>query len=117
MKNILCVDDSPSMRQILRSCLEKEGYRVYEAEDGLDGLNKVHNIKFNLYIVDYHMPRMDGISFIKEVRKKNGDIPIIMLTTESHDDKKSEGKQAGANGWIVKPFKPEQLIKIVERMT
>ncbi len=119
-KNILSVDDSSSMRQIIKSCLGKVGYTVSEASDGLEGLEKINaGEKYDLLIVDVNMPNMDGITFVKEVRK-NGNyktIPIIMLTTESQAEKKADGAIAGATGWVVKPFQPDEFIKVVERLT
>ena len=119
-KHILTVDDSPSMRMIIKSCLEKEGYQVSEACDGLDGLEKLKLTEnYNLLLVDLNMPNMDGISFVKEVRKLNtyNKIPIVMLTTESEAIKKAEGAVAGATGWIVKPFEPEEFVKVIARLT
>jgi len=118
-KNILCVDDSPSIRQIVKVCLEGEGFNVLEAVDGLDALDKVKgNSNINLFVVDVNMPNMDGITFVKELRKIEGfgDTPVIILTTESLASKKVEGKEAGANGWIVKPFDPPQFIKVITRL-
>ncbi|MDH4128451.1 MAG: response regulator [Spirochaetota bacterium] len=120
VKHVLSVDDSPSMRMIIKSCLEKEGYQVTEACDGLDGLEKLkQGNEFNLLIVDFNMPNMDGISFVKEVRKLQtyNKIPIVMLTTESEALKKAEGARSGATGWITKPFDPEEFIKVVGRLT
>ncbi|MDH5681807.1 MAG: response regulator [Spirochaetota bacterium] len=118
-KNVLSVDDSPSMRQIIKSCLSREGYIVSEAEDGQDALNKIlGDSAFDLMIVDVNMPNMDGISFVREARKLSNykDTPIIMLTTESGMDKKAEGQAAGATGWITKPFEPQQFVRIIERL-
>ncbi|MDH5681808.1 MAG: response regulator [Spirochaetota bacterium] len=118
-KNILTVDDSPSMRQIIKSCLSREGYLVSEAENGKAALDKIsHTNHFDLFIVDVNMPVMDGITFVKEARKLAGleNVPIVMLTTESGMDKKAEGQVAGATGWITKPFEPHQFVKIIERL-
>ncbi|MDH4128610.1 MAG: response regulator [Spirochaetota bacterium] len=119
-KNILSIDDSSSMRQIIKSCLEKEGFKVFEAQDGLQGLEKINSSEiFDLFLVDVNMPNMDGISFVKELRKNHQykNTPVVMLTTESQNEKKLEGQQAGATGWVIKPFNPEEFIKVVKRLT
>jgi len=111
----MAVDDSATVRQMLSFTLKDAGYEVVEAVDGQDALEKFADGSVNMLITDLNMPKLDGIGLIKEVRKdpNNRFIPIIMLTTESQDTKKKEGKQAGASGWIVKPFKPEQLLAVV----
>ena len=116
--SILTVDDSVSVRMTTRIALTGAGYKVTEAVDGLDGLNKAKATRFDLVITDLNMPNMDGIALIKALRAQPACkfIPIIMLTTESQDSKKSEGKAAGATGWIVKPFKPEQLIAVIKKV-
>ena len=118
-KKILSVDDSSSMRQIIKSCLNKEGYEIFEAEDGDVALEKIKSgEKYDLFLVDVNMPNMDGITLIKEIRKL-GDLnatPIIMLTTESQPERKAEGAKAGATGWIVKPFEPDSFIKVINRI-
>ncbi|MDH5681809.1 MAG: response regulator [Spirochaetota bacterium] len=119
-KNVLTVDDSPSMRQIIKSCLTREGYIVSEAENGEAALEKVkHATHFDLLIVDVNMPVMDGISFVREARKLTGlrNVPIVMLTTESGLEKKAEGQAAGATGWITKPFEPQQFVRLIQRLT
>jgi len=115
---ILAVDDSASMRQMVTFTLKDAGYEVEEAEDGQKALDKAKSNKFNLVISDVNMPVMDGITLIKELRTLADYkfIPILMLTTESTADKKSEGKSAGATGWIVKPFNPEQLLATVKKV-
>ncbi|MFN4217383.1 MAG: response regulator [Brevinematales bacterium] len=107
----LVVDDSVTMRKIVALVLRAEKYEVIEAENGKDGLEKLKDNHFDCFIVDYNMPEMNGISFIKAVRAmpEYKDTPIIMLTTESEQDKQEEGRQAGANRWIIKPFKNEVL--------
>lgn len=117
-KMIMTVDDSPSVRQMVSFTLKQAGYEVVEAEDGCDGLNKARNNPVNMVITDLNMPNMDGIELIRNVRKEPElkFIPIIMLTTESQAGKKQEGKAAGATGWIVKPFKPEQLVAVVKKV-
>ena len=114
-KRVMTVDDSATVRQVLRMTLEDSGYEVVEAKDGQDALNKLSDADFDMMVTDLNMPNMDGIDLIREVRKKPGNrfTPIIMLTTESQAEKKAEGKTAGASGWVVKPFKPEQLLNVV----
>ncbi|MFW6324737.1 MAG: response regulator [Desulfovibrionales bacterium] len=116
-KKIMTVDDSSSVRQMVSFTLRDAGYEVVEATDGKDALGKLQN-GIGMIITDLNMPNMDGIELIRQVRA-NGSykfIPIIMLTTESQDEKKKEGKSAGATGWIVKPFKPEQLLGVVRKV-
>ncbi|MCE1246486.1 MAG: response regulator [Firmicutes bacterium] len=117
-KTIMTVDDSSSIRQMVSFTLKKEGYEVIQAVDGNDALEKLKTAQVNMVITDLNMPNLDGISLIKKVRAipSYKFIPIIMLTTESQDSKKSEGKAAGATGWIVKPFKPEQLVTVVKKV-
>ncbi len=117
-KLILSVDDSVSVRQMVGFTLKQEGYEVVEAADGTDAIAKISGKKVDMVITDLNMPNMDGITLIKELRKTHACkfIPIIMLTTESQDLKKQEGKEAGATGWIVKPFKPEQLLGVVKKV-
>lgn len=115
---ILSVDDSASIRQMVSFTLTKEGYEVIEASDGKDALSKIGGASVNMVITDLHMPVMDGIELIKSLRANTAYkfIPIVMLTTESHQDRKDQGRQAGATGWIVKPFKPDQLISVVKKL-
>jgi len=117
-KIIMTADDSASVRQMVSFTLKQNGYDVIEAVDGKDALNKLSAQKVDMLITDLNMPNLDGIGLIKGVRGSsvNKFIPIIMLTTESQDSKKGEGKAAGATGWIVKPFKPEQLIAVVKKV-
>lgn len=116
-KTILTVDDSASIRQMVSMTLKKAGYTVIEAVDGKDGLAKL-TPEVGMIFTDLNMPNLNGIDFIKQVRAKAGYkfTPIVMLTTESQDAKKQEGKSAGATGWIVKPFKPEQLLAVVQKV-
>lgn len=115
-KIIMTVDDSATIRQMLSFTLKDAGYEVLEAVDGQDALEKLTQQPVHMLITDLNMPRMDGIELIREVRKNSLHkfIPIIMLTTESQESKKQEGKAAGASGWIVKPFKPQQLLSVVK---
>lgn len=117
-KTILTVDDSASVRQMVSFTLKNEGFSVIEALDGVDGLEKLADTRVNMILTDLNMPRMDGLDFIRQVRRTNSCrfIPIVMLTTESQTDKKTEGKAAGATGWIIKPFKPQQLVAVVKKL-
>jgi two-component system chemotaxis response regulator CheY len=115
-KCILIVDDSETVRQVLQLALGNSGYQVVEAEDGFDALTKLSGAQVDMLITDLNMPNMDGLELIKKVREegKHRFTPIVMLTTESSEEKKKAGREAGASGWIVKPFKPEQLLKVVK---
>ncbi|SHO43468.1 response regulator [Desulfopila aestuarii] len=117
-KTILTVDDSASVRQMVSFTLKGAGYTVLEAVDGEDGLTKLNGATVDMVITDLNMPKLDGIGFIKKIRAnpKGKFIPVIMLTTESQAEKKQAGKAAGATGWIVKPFKPEQLLDVVKKV-
>lgn len=117
-KLIMVVDDSASVRQVVGIALRGAGYDVIEAADGKDALGKLGGNRVNLIISDVNMPNMDGISFVKEVKKLDAYkfTPIIMLTTEGAEEKKKEGQQAGAKAWVVKPFKPEQMLKAVSML-
>jgi two-component system, chemotaxis family, chemotaxis protein CheY len=117
-KVIMTADDSASVRQMVSFTLKKMGYEVVEAIDGKDALMKLGKQKVDMLITDLNMPNLDGIGLIKGARTLPACkfIPIIMLTTESQDSKKQEGKAAGATGWIVKPFKPEQLLAVVKKV-
>jgi two-component system chemotaxis response regulator CheY len=117
-KRIMSVDDSPSMRQMVSFTLTNEGYEVVEAEDGRDALAKLAKGQVSLVVTDLHMPNMNGIELIRALRADPAHrfTPIVMLTTESNDDKKNQGREAGATGWIVKPFKPEQLLAVIKRL-
>ncbi|MES2296016.1 MAG: response regulator [Pseudomonadota bacterium] len=117
-KTILIVDDSASVRQVVGIALRGAGYEVFEGCDGKDALSKLTGRKVHLIISDVNMPNMDGISFVRAVKQlpMYKFTPIIMLTTESQDEKKREGQAAGAKAWVVKPFKPEQLLGAVEKL-
>ncbi|MEZ6092678.1 MAG: response regulator [Pirellulaceae bacterium] len=117
-KTALIVDDSTSMRQMVAFTIQSMGFDVIEGENGQDALDKVKGKKLDLVITDLNMPQMDGMTLIKNLRGQNDYrfIPILMLTTESQDSKKQEGKAAGATGWIVKPFNPEQLTQVVNKV-
>jgi len=117
-KSILIVDDAASMRGLVAMTLRNAGYEVIEASDGRDALNKLKSCRVNLIVTDLNMPNMDGITFIKTVKSMPTYklIPIIMLTTESQEEKKLEGQKAGAKAWIVKPFKPDTLVNVVKKI-
>lgn len=117
-QTIMTVDDSASVRQMVCFVLKQNGYEVIEAVDGADALRKLATQKVNMIITDLNMPNLDGIGLIKGARALPACkfIPIIMLTTESQDSKKQEGKNAGASGWIVKPFKAEQLMAVIKKV-
>ena len=118
MATILAVDDSASMRQMVAFTLKGAGHDVVEAADGVDALSKAKTRKFDLVISDVNMPNMDGITLIRELRSLPAFrfTPILMLTTENTADKKQEGKSAGATGWIVKPFNPDQLLATIRKV-
>ncbi|MEO7863744.1 MAG: response regulator [Nitrospirota bacterium] len=118
-KTVLVVDDSVSMRQMVSFTLTGAGYEVVEAGDGKEAVDKLNGgAKPNLVITDLNMPNMDGIALIKAVRgmPTHKFTPILMLTTESSDDKKKEGQSAGATGWVVKPFNPEQMLATIKKV-
>lgn len=118
MARILAVDDSTSMRQMVVFTLKAAGYDVAEAEDGAVALSLAQKEKFNLVLTDVNMPNMDGLSLVRALRGMADYkfTPLLMLTTESGPEKKQEGKAAGATGWLVKPFNPEQLIGTIKRV-
>ncbi len=117
-KTILIVDDSESIREVVSFTLENEGYNVLVAIDGKDALKFLDGTQIDLIITDLHMPNMDGIGLIKEVRTMADyqHIPILFLTTESQAAKKMEAKEAGATGWIIKPFVPAKLIAALKKV-
>lgn len=117
-KTVLAVDDSASIRQMVSFTLKSAGYEVVEAVDGIDGLDKAKNRSVNLVLTDQNMPRMDGLALIKALREmpQYGTVPILMLTTESSDTMKTQGRAAGATGWLVKPFDPQKLIEVVRKV-
>ena len=118
MKTIMTVDDSASMRQMVSLVLRGAGYAVVEAADGVDGLSKLGGQELGLVLSDINMPNMDGLEFTRRVcaMPQYKFVPIVLLTTESHPGKKQEGKAAGATAWIVKPFNPEQLLTVVQKV-
>lgn len=118
MSTVLAVDDSASMREMVSFTLRSAGFDVTEAEDGVDALEKAQGGSFNLVLADVNMPRMDGIELIRSLRGLDSYkyTPILMLTTESTSDRKAAGKAAGATGWLVKPFDPDQLVNTIKRV-
>jgi two-component system chemotaxis response regulator CheY len=117
MKTILTVDDSPSIRQMLAYVLTANGYQVLEAADGEQGLALAKSHRADLVLTDQNMPRMDGIALIKALRglPEYKKVPIMMLTTESSQAIKQQGRDAGATGWMVKPFDPDKLLEMLRR--
>jgi len=115
---IMAVDDSSSMRKMVRAVLQAAGYEVVEASDGVEAIEYAHDHAVDLVITDVNMPRMDGIALVSQLRQLPGYrlTPILLLTTESSQEKKMEGKRAGATGWIVKPFDPEHLLATVSKV-
>ena len=118
-KVVLTVDDSRSMREMVAFTLRKAGYEVREAEDGQKAISVLQTARADVIITDLNMPVMDGVALIRALRAdpKHRSVPILMLTTESNDARKAEGKSAGATGWLVKPFDPEKLIDVVKRVS
>ncbi|AJQ96331.1 response regulator [Gynuella sunshinyii] len=118
MTKILAVDDSASMRQMVAFTLKGAGFDVVEAQDGKQALSAAQGQKFDLVLSDVNMPVMGGIELVSKLRELPNYkfIPILMLTTESAGDKKMEGKKAGATGWIVKPFNPDQLLATIRKV-
>jgi len=117
-KTLLIIDDSASLRQVVKLTLVSAGYEVIEACDGVDALQKLDGTRVHLIICDVNMPNMDGITFVRQVKTLPNYkfTPIIMLTTESLEFRKQEGQAAGAKAWIVKPFKPDTLLNAVSRL-
>ncbi|MDD9912673.1 MAG: response regulator [Alphaproteobacteria bacterium] len=116
-KVILTVDDSMTIRQMVGFVLKNAGYTVVSAVDGIDGLNKAKSQHVDLILTDLNMPNMDGLVLTQSLRTETNyaTTPIFMMTTESDDEKKTAGQQAGVTGWIVKPFNPDQLLKVIEQ--
>lgn len=118
-KRILVVDDSPSMRQIVGFTLKGAGYEVVEAVDGRDAIAKLPAGPYHLILTDLNMPNLDGIGLIREIRSNPGAhkfVPVVILTTESQEERKQEGRAAGATGWIIKPFKSDQLLTVARKV-
>ena len=117
-KTILIVDDSASLRQVVSIALKGAGYDVIEAGDGKDGISKLDGRKINLIVSDVNMPNMDGISMVKQIKQMPNYkfTPVIMLTTENQQSTMQQGKEAGVKAWMVKPFKPEQMLDAVSKL-
>ncbi|RCS56447.1 response regulator [Parvibium lacunae] len=117
-KTILAIDDSASIRQMVGFTLKGAGYDVVEAADGQEGLDKAKGKTVDLILTDQNMPRMDGLTLVRALRAmpQYRSTPILMLTTESSDTMKSQGKAAGATGWLVKPFDPAKLLEVVKKV-
>ena len=118
MKRVMTIDDSPSLRQMVALTLESAGYEVTEACDAKDALTKLSDREYHLFLTDLNMPGMDGIELTRELRSmpEYKFVPIVLLTTESQQEKKMQGKAAGATGWIVKPFNADQLTAVVQKL-
>ena len=118
MASILAVDDSPSMRQMVSYTLDSAGYEVVTAADGVEALRIAETTSINLVLTDVNMPRMDGITLVRQLRQLPAYQfkPILILTTEASAAKKQQGRSAGATGWIVKPFDPDQLLTTLRRV-
>lgn len=117
-KRIMVIDDSASLRQVVSIALRASGYDVVEAVDGMDALHKLDGSRIHLMICDVNMPNMDGIEFVKAVKQRDDYrfVPVLMLTTESRESRKREGQMAGAKAWVVKPFRPDQILHAVTKL-
>jgi two-component system chemotaxis response regulator CheY len=117
-KKVMIVDDSGSFRTVVKLALQKAGYETLEAVDGKDAVGKLNGDKINLIVCDVNMPNMDGLSFLRHLKTTSNYkfTPVIMLTTESQESKKAEGKAAGARAWITKPFQPSTLVDAVNKL-
>lgn len=116
LKKVMTVDDSPTVLKVLNIALTDAGYQVVEANDGQEAIDKLTQTDVDLLVTDLNMPNMDGVELIKQVRQRPGNrfMPIIMLTAEAQKEMKAAGKKAGASGWITKPFRPEQLLSVIQ---
>jgi two-component system, chemotaxis family, chemotaxis protein CheY len=117
-KTVLIVDDSATMRQMVSFTLKQAGFAVLEAGDGQQGLERLAGARVDLIVTDLNMPRMDGIELIRHVRSlaASKHLPILMLTTESQQEKRQQGRAAGATGWMVKPFEPQKLLQTIAKV-
>jgi two-component system chemotaxis response regulator CheY len=117
-KTIMTVDDSASVRQMVSFTLRQQGFETLEAANGSEALKKIGEEQIDMVITDINMPELDGISLIREIRQNPSCrfLPVIVLTTDGDPEKKQEGKKAGATGWIVKPFRPDQLVAVVRKV-
>lgn len=118
MKSVLAVDDSVSMRQMVSATLQQKGFEVSQAGDGDEALSLARQREFALVITDVNMPKMDGITLVKRLRELPNYkfTPLLLLTTESSPEMKNKGKEAGATGWLVKPFDPDRLVATVDKV-
>ncbi len=117
MQTVLAVDDSETMRQMVKMTLQTGSYNVILACDGEEALNTfMSTTGVDLVVTDINMPKLDGLGLIRAIRERNQDVPILALTTESEDNMRRKGAEAGANGWLTKPFKPAQFIEVVKRI-
>ena len=118
MAKILAVDDSPSMRKMVAVTLKSAGHEVICAGDGADALERAKSENVELVLTDLYMPKLDGLGLVKELRALENYkyLPMLFLTTESNQDMKQKGKLAGATGWIVKPFAPDQLLATIDKV-
>jgi two-component system chemotaxis response regulator CheY len=116
--NVLTVDDSRTIREMLRQTLADAGFTVFQAADGIEGLEVLDRSEPAVIVTDINMPRMDGFEFIENVRRDGRwrAVPILVLTTESDPEKKGRAREAGATGWIIKPFNPIKLVEAVRRV-
>lgn len=116
---IMVIDDSATMRKIVALALQPSNYQVIEAENGQDALAKLSGQKIDIFIVDVNMPVMGGLDFVKQVRGKAeyAKTPVIMLTTESEDKMVTQGKEVGASAWVVKPFKNDEFLALIQKLT
>jgi len=117
-KTILCIDDSTTIRLLVRKTLEPLGYRILEAEDGQKGLDLAAREAIDFFLVDVNMPVMNGFECVQALKARSGSaqIPVVFLTTESSEEKKALGRQLGVSGWMVKPFEADSLVKIVKML-
>ena len=117
-KNILIVDDSFSIREIVRLTLEREGYEVFVGVDGVDALNYLDGRRLDLIITDLHMPNLDGFGLVREIRRRAGykHVPVLFLTTETNNDLKMKAREEGVTGWLLKPFDMDRLKKTVNKL-
>jgi two-component system, chemotaxis family, chemotaxis protein CheY len=115
---IMTVDDAKTMRSMVQTILENEGYSVITAEDGVDALEKLDTNKIDMAVIDFHMPNMNGTTLIRKLRRipEYKKIPILMLTTESSEFRKNKARELGANGWLTKPFDPTTLASAVDTL-
>jgi two-component system chemotaxis response regulator CheY len=117
VKRVLVIDDSTAVRQLVQTILGSAGYEIFEAHDGLDGLDKLRSVpNLDLALCDVNMPRMNGLEMVLEAQRSGLTVPILMLTTEGQPSMIRDARKAGAKGWIVKPVKPELLLIAVEKI-